>query len=140
MPPKKYELLEHTADIRVRITAKDLAGLFTNAAGALSDILAKVKRGRRSPPKILTIKKTADSVGELLIAWLSELLSLSDARGLIFTGFRIKKLSEQQIEARVTGHKKEDFHVKTEIKAATYHELKVEKIRSGWLAEVVLDV
>lgn len=140
MPSKKYELLEHTADIRVRITAKDLAGLFTNAARALFDILAAKRRSRFSSPKTLTIKKSADSVGELLVAWLSELLSLSDARGLIFTGFRIKKLSEKQIEARVTGHKKEDFRVKTEIKAATYHELKVEKMKSGWQAEVLFDV
>ncbi|MFZ5800081.1 MAG: archease [Candidatus Omnitrophota bacterium] len=140
MPAKPYALLEHTADLRVRITAQDLAGLFINAAKALFDILAEKKPGRRFSPKMLTIKKSADSVEELMIAWLSELLSLSDARGLIFTNFRLKKISEIQIEAKVSGLPRDGFRAKTEIKAATYHELKVEKKGLGWLAEVVFDV
>ena len=47
---------------------------------------------------------------------------------------------EKRIEAAAAGYKKENFHIKTEIKAATYHELKIEKTKSGWQAQIIFDV
>lgn len=141
MPTKRYELLEHTADIYVRIYGKDLKALFQNAAIALFDIIARKKRITTNPTRrILTIRKTAENLEELLISWLSELISLSDAHNLIFEKFKISELSDKKIVASVTGSKKENFRVKTEIKAATYHELKIEKTKSGWQAKVIFDV
>lgn len=141
MPPKKYQLLEHTADICVKVFGEDLKALFCNCALALFDIIARKKRVTTSPAKrILTIRKNAENLEELLISWLSELISLSDAHGLIFEKFKISELSDKKIVASVTGSKRENFRIKTEIKAATYHELKIEKTKSGWQAKVIFDV
>jgi SHS2 domain-containing protein len=140
MPVKRYQLLEHTADICVKVFGRDLKALFRNSAFALFDIVSRKKKGTRQIRQTTSIRKSAENIEELLISWLSELLSLSDARNLIFTQFKIGKLTGKKIEAVVAGFRKENFHIKTEIKAATYHELKVEKTKSGWQAQVIFDV
>ena len=140
MPTKKYQLLEHTADIYVRIYGKTLKELFRNAAAALFDIIAKKKHGKAPKPKVLNMKLSAENPEELLISWLAELLSLSEAKDLIFNKFKIVSLTNNKIEATVSGVKRENFLIKTEIKAATYHELKIDKVKNGYEAEVIFDV
>jgi len=47
---KDYEVIEHTADIGIRVKAKDPAGLFKNAAAAMFDIIAEAPLQSSSPP------------------------------------------------------------------------------------------
>ena len=140
---KNCELIEHTADIGIRIKASDLKGLFKNAALSMFDIIAEKKSdiGHRTLgiEKII-VKQKADDLGELFINWLNELLSLSAIKEKIFCDFRFKKLDEQNLEAEVFGCDIKNYKVNVEIKAATYHQLKLEKQKAGWLAEVIFDV
>jgi len=140
MAVKRYQLLEHTADISVRIFGRDLKALFRNSAIALFEIISQRRNQNRLPVKQIAIKKSAENIEELLIAWLSELISLSDAENLIFDKFKINKLTDKKIEAVVSGMSRDNFRIKTEIKAATYHELKIEKAKNGWQAQVIFDV
>ena len=153
MAKKNYEILEHTADICIRVKAKDLKGLFKNSALAMFEIMAEkdsdtrckilsfaeASKGRPDTRNI-TVRQKADNSEELFINWLNELLSLSATKGLIFLGFKINKLSEKEIESEVVGEDIKNYRVNTEIKAATYHELQLSKIKSGWQAEVIFDV
>ena len=86
------------------------------------------------------IKQKADNLEELLVNWLNELLSLSATKELIFFKFKINKLDKNNLEAEVSGYEIKNYKVNTEIKAATYHQLKLEKNPSGWSAEVIFDV
>ena len=147
---ENYELIEHTADIGIRVKGKDLKGLFKNAALAMFDIIAE--RGSRfkvpvcpagrqgSRFKEITIKQRADDLEELFINWLNELLSLSATKDLIFSGFKIEKLGKNNLEATLFGDDIKNYKVNTEIKAATYHQLKIEQTVSGWEAEIIFDV
>ena len=139
---KNYELIEHTADIGIRLKAKSLNELFKNAALAMFEIMAEDKSPvacHRSPVKI-DIEQKADNIEELFINWLNELLSLSAVKELIFSDFAIKKLTEKSIEAVALGEVASDYKVNVEIKAATYHQLKLEQSKAGWLGEVIFDV
>jgi SHS2 domain-containing protein len=140
MPAKKYEFLEHTADICVKVYGRDLKELFQNAAEVLFAIMAERKPGGPAERKTLSIEKSAENLEELLITWLNELISLSDSRDLIFEGFNIKELTDNKIKADLTGKARGGFRIKTEVKAATYHELKIEKTEYGWQAQVIFDV
>jgi SHS2 domain-containing protein len=71
---------------------------------------------------------------------LNELLSLSATKSLIFSDFAIKKIDSNNLKAVVSGGDIKNYKVNTEIKAATYHELKLEQSNSGWKAEVIFDV
>jgi len=137
---KNYEVIEHTADIGIMVKGKDLAELFKNAGLAVFDIIAKRKPGKNTRPKTISIRQTADNVEELFVNWLNELLSLSATKELIFTDFHIDTLYEHTLKARALGEDFKRYRLNVEIKAATYHELKIEKLDSGWQARVILDV
>jgi SHS2 domain-containing protein len=140
---KNYEFIEHTADIRIRVKGKDLKELFKNSALAVFDIIAQTKsgvRGQGSGVKNITIKQKADNLEELFVNWLNELLSLSSVEELIFSDFQIAEIGENNLEAIAIGNSTANYRVNTEIKAATYHQLGIKKIPSGWQAEVIFDV
>jgi SHS2 domain-containing protein len=67
-------------------------------------------------------------------------LSLSATKDLYFFDFEIKELSNKSIKAIAKGCEAKDYKINTEIKAATYHELKLEKENGGWKGEVIFDV
>jgi SHS2 domain-containing protein len=90
-----YELIEHTADIGIRVKAKDLKDLFRNAGLAIFQISAEKKKIKQIKPHNLTIIQKADNLEELFINWLNELLSLSSSKGLIFEEILIKKINEK---------------------------------------------
>ena len=136
---KIYEILEHTADIRIRVFGRSLDDLFVNAAQAMFNILADEIPCANPPIKALIIQE-AEDVEELFINWLNELLSLSAVEGLVFEDIIISDISDKSVEAVATGTDLRNYKVNSEIKAATYHQLKIEKMQSGWLAEVVFDV
>lgn len=103
------------------------------------DIMAE-KNPQAATVKNITIKQKAETIEELFINWLNELLSLSSAKNLIFSGFKINKLDDFNLQAIAVGEDIKNYKVNAEIKAATYHQLKLEKTRVGWQAEVIFDV
>ena len=137
---KNYELIEHTADIGIRVKGNNLEELFRNAALAMFEIIAEKNNLRASQQKKINIKQKADNLDELFINWLNELLSLSATKELIFSDFKIKNLDENNLQAIAIGGKTKNFRVNTEVKAATYHELKLEQTTTGWQAKVIFDV
>ncbi len=136
----KYELIDHTADIGIRVKGGSLKDLFRNAGLAIFQIIAEKKKIKNTKPHNLAIVQEADNLEELLINWLNELISLSSAKGLIFEDLRIKKINQKRLEAVAVASNINNYKVNTEIKAATYHQLKIAKKAGGWQAEVILDV
>lgn len=137
---KKYELIEHTADIGIKVKGADLKELFKNAALAMFDIIVTKKTKEFTVEQRIKVIQEADSQEELFINWLNELLSLSAIKELIFLDFDIHRLDNGSIEAEAKGESVINYRINTEIKAATYHELKIEPINSGWQAQVIFDV
>ena len=140
---KNYELIEHTADIGIKVKGRGLKELFKNTALSMFDIMAEKKflpKVARLKEKKIKIEQKAENLEELFVNWLNELLSLSQTKELIFNDFKIRRLKENELEAEVFGDNIKDYKVNTEIKAATYHELKIEKDKSGWKASVIFDV
>ncbi|MDD4909608.1 MAG: archease [Candidatus Omnitrophica bacterium] len=136
-----YEFIEHTADIGIRVRGGSLEDLFKNAALAMFEIIAERKKSApQSAKKHLKIKQTADTTDELFINWLSELLSLSSAKGLIFSDLKIEKMDETGLRATAAGEDSGNYRFNREIKAVTYHGFKLEQGPSGWQAEVIFDV
>jgi len=136
---KNYEILEHTADIRIRVFGKSSSDLFVNAAYAIFDILAD-KICSDKPQVRALILQEAEDIEELFINWLNELLSLSASKEVIFSEFKINKLDNTSLEIECLGSPIAAYKINTEIKAATYHGLKIKESNRGWETEVVFDV
>ena len=138
---KYYELIEHTADIGVRVSGGDLKQVFVNTAKAMFDIIAESCKACDSLKlKKFDIKIESEDQEELLVNWLNELLSLFEAKETLFKEFKIDSLTDKQLIANAFGCPRENCIIKTEIKAATYHELKIEKVGQGFKAQVIFDV
>jgi len=131
---KKYEYLEHPADLKICAYGKTLPELFINAALAMTNFLYEIKETQIA--KTETVQVKADNLEDLLINWLAEILYLSDTNYLACVDFKIKTFDEKKIIAEVGMTSAE---AKDDIKAVTYSELKVKKIDDGWEAVFVCD-
>ncbi|MEW6009497.1 MAG: archease [Candidatus Omnitrophota bacterium] len=140
---KKYELIDHTADIGIKAYGKDLKELFANAAVAMFEIIATRSPSHqvtKSSAKKINIEKEADKLEDLLVSWLDELLYLFSTKNIVFNKFDIKELDEKHIKATASGLDSKNYKLKTEIKAVTYHMLET-KCKSGYCeASVIFDV
>ena len=139
-PVKSYEIIEHTADIGIKVKGRDLKELFKNAAAAMFDLIAERKDLRPVSCEKIKVEEDAADLEELFINWLNELLSLSATKELIFPAFEIKKLDKKNLKAIAMGENINKYKVNREIKAATYHALEIKKSGSVWLAKVIFDV
>jgi len=137
---RNYEVLEHTADIGIRVKSSSLESLFKNAGLAITGISVEKQKINNPEKHKIVITQKANNVEELFINWLNELLSASAAEGLIFEDIKINQINEQFIDAIAIGTDIKNYKTNTEIKAATYHQLKVRKSGSLWQAEVIFDV
>lgn len=135
-----HELFEHTADLGLRVKAPDLETLFTEAAECL--VSAIVEDPRSIQPKDEVRIELAGSDREfLLFDWLREILVRFDADHMLFDRFALK-IQNDGLSASAWGEPFDpERHVLShEVKAITYHALKVEKTTDGWLAEVIVDI
>ncbi len=135
-----FEFFEHTADLGLRVTARDLESLLAEAARGLLAILVD------NPEQVqvtstVEVKISGQDPGYLLFDFLSELLVIFDTRHLLLADFEIE-VSGDGLHARARGEQLDParHQLAHEVKAITYHGLKVEKTDDGWLAELIVDI
>lgn len=134
-----FELLEHTADLKIRVLSQDLPELFINAGLAIAaqqNPQIKEQPLKKAIWESVEIK-SADQES-LLIDWLNEILSRSDLNDKVYAKFQIEELSETRLRARIAGQKVSQKQI--DIKAATYHDLEIKQINSHWQAIIVFDI
>lgn len=135
-----YELFEHTADLGLRVRAPDLNTLFSDAGRGLCAMVVENPDEVR-PVETRTIEIAGTDREYLLFDWLNELLYLCDTQHLVFSQCDAR-VGDSGLSATVRGETLDpDRHRLThEVKAITYHHLKLEQTPDGWLAEVIVDI
>ena len=137
---RPYELIDHTADVGVRAFGRTLEELFRNAAVGMFEIIAELDSiGTAESRKI---QLTAENAEDLYLLWHQELLFRSAVDHVVYKEFSFDGISESKLTATLRGEKfNPDKQVlKKEIKAVTYHELKVQKTKEGWVGAVIFDI
>ena len=139
----RTELFDHTADLGLRITASDLDDLFQTAAEGLFDVVT-ADRGGIEPREAETVTLEADSLDQLLIDWLNELIFRSETGRRLYGRFEVavKIADRPSLTATLRGEPIDAArHVLDhEVKAATHHGLVLEPHGDGWWAEVIVDI
>jgi SHS2 domain-containing protein len=134
-----FETFEHTADVGIRACGATMAEAFANAARGLFSLITDLDiiEERRSRE----VSVTASDRELLLVEWLNQLVYLFDVEYLLFKRFQILHLTDTGLTARCFGEKvdKSRHQLKTGIKSATYHMLKVEEDQ-GFRVQVLFDV
>jgi SHS2 domain-containing protein len=135
-----HELFEHTADLGLRVRAADLNTLFVEAAECLfSAVLEDV--GSVEPSIAVTIEISGTDREFQLFDWLRELLMRCDEDHMVFGKFEAN-VRDDGLTGVAWGEQLDSnrHQLAHEVKAITYHGLKVEQTTDGWLAEVIVDI
>jgi SHS2 domain-containing protein len=137
---KPFEVIDHTADIGIVAYGADIKQVFANAALGLFNLMADLDDFKEDLQRELEL--SAEDVEVLLVEWLNELIYIFDVEHIIFKRFEIERLTSTQIKARCFGEKiKPGQHkLKREIKAATYHMLRISKEDGGYKVQVIFDI
>lgn len=135
-----YETFDHTADLGLRIRAADLDTLFAEAAQALFATLVE-DLDTVAPVRALDVVIPGEDREYLLFDWLRELLYRFDAEHLLLSRFEVR-VGADGLRAVVRGEPldRARHELAHEVKAITYHGLRVEATADGWLAEVIVDI
>jgi SHS2 domain-containing protein len=135
-----FELFEHTADLGLRVRATDLNGLFRDAGRGLFSMIVEPEPVG-TPAKCYEFAIAGERYDFLLFDWLSELLYVFDAERMLLGRFEAR-VDELSLLGQAAGFALDagEYRLLHEVKAITYHGLKVERSAGGWLAEVIVDI
>ena len=133
----RYEELDHTADVGIRAHGASLNELFAAAAAGMFSLVADLRKVRAVGEVEVRVK--ADDLEALMVRWLSELLFLHETQRLLLKEFDVR-IAGTSLEARARGEAidKKRHELKLNIKAVTYHRLRID--RKAGLAEVIFDI
>ena len=97
--------------------------------------------GKGSGGSDVELSVAGDELDYLFFDWLKALLSLFDERRLLLVKFDVT-VGDDGLKAVCEGEAMDETRHEPshEVKAITYHALRVEKGVDGWLAEVIVDI
>jgi SHS2 domain-containing protein len=135
-----FEVFDHTADLGLRVRASELNALFSDAGRALLSVIVS-NPDAVEPRDALEVNVSGRNLEYLFVDWLGELLFLFESKKFLTSRFEVI-VTDAGVRAAIRGEPYDAArHVLAhEVKAVTYHALKVEQTESGWLAEVILDI
>lgn len=135
-----FELFDHTADLGIRVFTPSLAELVAVSAEALYAAIGELKT--QGAPQTETFRFTGEDRAVLLRDYLAELLLLFERDHRMVTQARVIRFDAGRLEvsgeSRAVNRSKSLFD--REVKAVTYHGLKLEEIEGGYLAEYIVDI
>ena len=136
---KDFEIIDHTADVGIIAYGADIRQAFANAARAMFSLITELNEVEEGIYR--DIELTAPDQESMIVEWLNELIYLFDTENIIFKRFDITQLDSTQLKARSYGEKvnSSKHKLKTGIKAATYHMLRINK-GDGCQIQVLFDI
>jgi SHS2 domain-containing protein len=136
-----YEHFEHRADIGIRGIGKTLSEAFEEAAKAMFEVMTNVKKIK--PVQKIEFEIEAENEVELLIEFLNRVLGEADAESMFLSKFKVAILNDGTLLLAGTAWGSKitpKTEVRTEVKAATLSQAKVEKKGKNFVAQCIVDV
>jgi SHS2 domain-containing protein len=136
---EKYKFIDDlTSDVLFEAYGKDLKGLFENSAVALSSVICDVEKVEKQ--KSFSVEFQGESVEDLMINWLQEIIALVDTEEIFLSGFEISEIDEKHLKANLYGEPISPEKAGVVVKGVTYYKLKIEKTKKGLKATISLDI
>lgn len=145
-----YEIIEHTADVGIRGRGDSLDALFVAMARGLFAVIADpetvqqphtVQPDTADMERRRSIRLDADTTADLLHDWLEELNALHQIHGELYGRFTVQ-VAGTRLTAVAEGEAidPERHDLRVEVKAVTWHDLRVDRTAEGYEAFVLLDI
>ena len=137
---RRFEEMEHTADMGIRAYGSDLAELLESAAAGMFSLIGQATF-RPEDVRALEIRIDSRGAEELLHLWLRRLLREFNVTGFFPIGWVIQA-TPTGIRSTIRGgiFDPERHEFRGEIKGVTLHGLTVARGDGDWRAEIIFDV
>jgi SHS2 domain-containing protein len=141
---QKFELLPHTTDAFLSVNGRTLKEIFENAALGMFEVMTDTRLVR--PSSTENVEVGGESEHELLYNWLETLLVRFETNQMVYANFKVKRIKRAngklQLAATVSGEAfdRGRHPAKVEVKAVTYHQMSIEKVKDGFHAQFILDL
>ncbi|MBE9503740.1 MAG: archease [Proteobacteria bacterium] len=137
---KKYKIIDHTSDLGFEFYGDHLKELFVVAGEGLFSAIIDCEEVLCV--EHFEIELEGADLEDLMVNWLRELLYLHQVKRMLLKRFEILEIDEAKLKGRVSGEKYEErrHNIMREVKAVTYHDLKVKETNGGWMTKVIFDV
>jgi len=136
MASARHWFAEHTGELEIGLAADSLAELFAEAGRALAEVMAGAQPPASGAEQRVSLR--ARDREALLVAWLDELLFLAERDKKVYGDIRIERVTGEALTATVRGAPVTEL--RTQVKAATFHDLRIVEGADGLAATVILDV
>jgi len=133
-----FEEVSHTADLEIRVQAKDLESLFKAAASGMFYLCGVEDFEKGISSVTQTISLEAMDYEGLLILFLEELLYRLTEDYMCYEIGKLTIDSEYSLKAKLTGTQIKSYQ--RDIKAVTYHNLNIQRTDDGYVVNIVFDI
>ncbi len=140
---KGFEYLEHTADAKFRAYGNNLGQAFENAALAMLNVMVDTTSVKNTYS--VEIELRSADIESLLFDWLSEIIFVFEVDEMVFCSVRVHEMKiddeSSSLSATLFGETIDlSTHVfDTEVKAATYNDMRIDRIDDGWMIQATVD-
>src|SRR5262245_26097734 len=136
----RYELLEHTADVAIRVRGSDFGELYAGIVWAVVDLMADAQAVARAAERPLDL--AASGTEELVVALANEALFYFETERLLLPLLSVASAGATWVRGTLAGELLDAGRHgwKTELKSATYHDLALRRENAGLVLDLVLDV
>jgi len=137
---KSWSTFEHPADLGLCAEGDSLAALL-EALG--EGMYRQICDGRGVvAARTVTVEVASDDLESLAVDFLSDLLRLFHLERFLLASLRVTACDETSASATATGEAYDPVRheLGAEIKAVTYHQIKIAREEGRWVGRVILDV
>jgi SHS2 domain-containing protein len=139
----KFEIRDEiaSADFIFDAYGDSLNELFASCAAACFSAMTDLEKV--APTREFSMELRGDDIEELLYGFISEIIYLKDLEKVFFSVFDVDIGSDRKSLKAVVAGETIDYNkhtIKTDVKAATYHDLQITKLDGGFRAHMVLDL
>jgi SHS2 domain-containing protein len=137
-----YTILEHPSDVGIEATGNSLIEAFEQAAHGLISVILDITPPSSAPSETRQIILECEDHQQLLVRWLSEILFLYDAQAFVPSEITIVELTAHRLGATLKGEQLSptSHRAHLDVKAVTYHQIRVEETSTGARIRVFLDI
>jgi SHS2 domain-containing protein len=137
---KHCETFDHTADVGLRARGETLAELFEALAEGLARFICPPAGPGAAETK--TVRVEAEDVEALLVDFLWQVMTAVQFERLVVDRCRVREIDEGHVAAELCGQRFDPgrHEYANEVKAVTYHQLRVARDGGRWTGQVILDL
>ena len=136
----EYEILDHTADVCLRVYGKSFEEILRNAACGMMNLITD--RKKVEPLDAIKVEAEGETREELLVRWLQEILYLHQVKKMFFHDFEISRVTETRITGKAFGEKIdfEKHEAGSDVKGISYHNLRLETLGDRLKVDIIFDL